>query len=165
MGVCVGLEKGIAVPFWQKGIAVPFWRQKSAEEADWTPGHGVDSSDAINQGIECENRGDIDGARAAYLRADNLDDPFAALRLGRLLERSGDSAGALSAYRRAEQRGETAAALYIGSHLVNGGDLDGAIAAYRRADEQGEPDRGVESRRAPGKTWRSSGGRGGLPAR
>src|SRR5205085_2022585 len=55
---------------------------------------------------QLERQGDLDGALAAYRRADAYGEPAAATNLGVLLEQRGDLDGAVTAYRRAEERGD-----------------------------------------------------------
>jgi tetratricopeptide (TPR) repeat protein len=83
-------------------------------------------------------RGDLEGAEAAYRRADQRGHAEAAFSLGSLLlTERGDLEGAEAAYRRADQRGHAEAALHLGALLHARGDLEGAEAAYRRADQRG----------------------------
>ena len=57
-----------------------------------------------------EQRGDLDGAEAAYRRADARGDATGAFNLGGLLAERGDLAGAEAAYRRADERGDAGGA-------------------------------------------------------
>lgn len=58
-----------------------------------------------NLGTLLEPRGDVDGAEAAYRRADKRGHAGAAFNVGVLLAGRGDFAGAEAAYTRAEERG------------------------------------------------------------
>jgi tetratricopeptide (TPR) repeat protein len=55
-------------------------------------------------GAVLDERGDEDGAEAAYRRGDERGDDDSAFNLGVLLRRRGDEDGAAAAYRRAEER-------------------------------------------------------------
>jgi tetratricopeptide (TPR) repeat protein len=87
-----------------------------------------------------EQRGDHQGAEAAYRRADERGDGVAAANLGVLLEERGDLAGAEAAYRRADERDDATGAYNLAALLAQRGELAGAGDAYRRAAGLGEGD-------------------------
>jgi tetratricopeptide (TPR) repeat protein len=91
----------------------------------------------FNLGVLAEERGDLEGAEAAYRRADERGHADAAFALGVLLQQRGDLEGAEAAYRRADERGHVTASFALGVLLQQRGDLQGAEAAYRRAEKHG----------------------------
>src|ERR1035438_4921770 len=86
-------------------------------------------------------RGDLEGAEAAWRRADERGDSGGACNLGVLLHERGDLEGAEAAYRRADERGHPGGASKLGLLLKERGDLEGAKAAWRRAADS--PDQEV----------------------
>jgi len=62
-------------------------------------------SAAFNLGVLLREQGDIEGAEAAWRRADERGDPTPTFNLGVLLREQGDIEGAEAALRRARQRG------------------------------------------------------------
>ena len=56
----------------------------------------------------------MEGAEAAYRRADERGDAFGAVSLGLVLEERGDVEGAEAAYRRADERGDATGAFNLG---------------------------------------------------
>ena len=62
---------------------------------------------AYNFGILLEQCGDVEGAEAAYRRADEHGLAAGAYNFGVLLEERGDVEGAIAAYRRAIQSGDS----------------------------------------------------------
>jgi ABC-2 type transport system permease protein len=80
----------------------------------------------------------LEGAEAAYRRADERGSAEGAFNLGVLLEDRGELEGAEAAYRRADERGSAEGASNLGVLLEDRGELEGAEAAYRRADERGD---------------------------
>ncbi len=98
---------------------------------------GTDADATFSLGVLLEEQGNVEGAEAAYRRADTLGHPAAASNLGVLLEQRGDRKGARAAYRRADERGEANGAFNLGVLLEAQGDPAGAEAAYRRADQRG----------------------------
>ncbi len=106
-----------------------------------TDGHGRLGSDAgasaFEQGNRLARRGDLEGAEAAYRRADEDGHPTAAAYAGLFSEAHGDLRGAHDAYTRADERGDGFGALRLGLLLSHAGDWDGASEAWDRADERG----------------------------
>jgi tetratricopeptide (TPR) repeat protein len=90
-----------------------------------------------NLGILLQQQGDLEGAEAAYRRADEHGHADAAFNLAILLQQHDDLEGAEAAYRRADARGHAEAAFILGMLLHERGDLEGAEVAYRRTDEGG----------------------------
>jgi hypothetical protein len=62
-------------------------------------------------------RGDEDGAEAAWAQADRLGDPLAATNLGSTLEAIGAMHAALAAYERADARGDALGRVRLGRLL------------------------------------------------
>jgi peptidoglycan hydrolase-like protein with peptidoglycan-binding domain len=89
-------------------------------------------------GQRFEEHGDVNGAVAAYRRADERGDAAAAFHLAALLGQRGARAEAEAAYRRADQRGHGGAASNLGVMLEEQGAAAEAGAAYRRADTRGD---------------------------
>jgi tetratricopeptide (TPR) repeat protein len=111
----------------------------------------VDAVGGFDLGVLLEQRGDVDGAIAAFQGADELGHSGAASSLGLLLEQRGEVDGALGAYRRADERGDAAGAFNLGGLLADSGDLAGAEAAYWRASERSDGEIADEARSALGK--------------
>jgi hypothetical protein len=108
----------------------------------WERTEGADdvrlaATGACNLGVLLERRGDLEGAEAAYRRADERGHATGACYLGVLLERRGDLEGAEAAFRRADERGFGAGAYNLGLLLKRRGDLEGAKAARERARDRG----------------------------
>ena len=99
---------------------------------------GATRPGAFNLGGLLAERGDLEGAAAAYHRADQRGDPGAASNLGMLLEQDGDLSGAARAYRRAVERGHPTAAFNLGVLLERQDDHRGALRAYARAQASEE---------------------------
>ena len=118
---------------WRRGTTWPAPRPLIARADEL--GH---RSGASNLGVLLEQRGDLDGAEAAYRRADERGDTSGSFNLWRLLADRGDLAGAAAAFSRADQRGDAAGATNLGMLLEQRGDFAGAEAAYRRADQRGD---------------------------
>lgn len=97
-----------------------------------------DPQGATNVGVLLEEKGDLQGALAAYRRADRRGDVNGTFNLGCLLAEMGDQSGAQAALRSADERGDGAAASNLGVLLEGEGDLAGAFAAYHRGDERGD---------------------------
>jgi Flp pilus assembly protein TadD len=117
-----------------------------AERALVPAGHADDPEVArvagFNLGELLQERGDREGAEAAYRRADAHGHAEAAVSLGLLLQERGDLEGAKAAYRRADQRGHAGAANNLGVLLFERGhpnEIEEAEAAFRRAEERGDP--------------------------
>jgi hypothetical protein len=98
-----------------------------------------DDHGALDLGVQLADRGDVDGALAAFQRADARGSGAAACNLGVLLEQMGDIHGALAAYRRSGARGCRDGAFNLGALLAERGDFEGAIAAFHYADAGGDP--------------------------
>ena len=110
-----------------------------------------DAGGGFNLGVVLHQRGDVEGARAAYERAEQRGDPDAAFNLGVLLYDAGDLDGAEAAWRRSAGRGHVRAAanLLFLSRYRRRSERDTAVRseaaglteieelAYRRADESG----------------------------
>jgi tetratricopeptide (TPR) repeat protein len=117
-------------------LALELWSraEQSADER-------LQGASASNLGVLLKERGDLDGAEAAYRRADERGHADGAYNLGLLLAERGDLDGAEAAYRRADERGDAGGASNLGVLLQKErGDMDGAEAAYRRADKRGYAD-------------------------
>jgi len=95
-----------------------------------------------------EQRGDVEGAEAAYRRADDRGDATAAFNLAALLVERGDLDGAEAAYERAGQRGDASATFNLGVLLERRGDFEGAATAYGRAAEDGPAEVAEKAREA-----------------
>jgi TPR repeat protein len=80
---------------------------------------------------------DLEGAEAAYRRADELGHPEAAFYLGGMLAEGGDFESAHAQYQRADELGHGAGAFNLGVLLEHQNDWAAAEAAYRRATERG----------------------------
>lgn len=102
------------------------------------PATGKESpAELFNRGVELLNKGDLDGAIAAY-RAAILADPKDAnahYALGVALRRKGDVDGAIAEYRAAIQLnpGHVDAHSNLGMALSEEGDVDAAIEEYKAA--------------------------------
>ncbi len=96
-----------------------------------------DGRAVVRVGLELEEQGDVEGAQAAYAKADEAGAAAAACNLGVLLEAKGDLEGAAAAYARADERGDAAGAFNLGLVLEERGDLSAAEQAYARADARG----------------------------
>ena len=92
-------------------------------------------SAAFNLGVLLR-AGRLDGAEAAYRRADERGEAEGAFYLGEHARRTGRHGERRARLRRRTPR-PAAAAFKVGGLLVAQGDLVGAEAAYRRADERG----------------------------
>jgi virulence factor Mce-like protein len=68
---------------------------------------GTDPEAVAREGLELEQRGDLEGAEQAYRRADELGHAGASFRLGMVLSLLGDWDGAQEAWARADERGHT----------------------------------------------------------
>ena len=91
--------------------------------------------------LDCSlSEGDLEGAIAAYHRADERGDAAAAATLGLVFLEQDDEDAAYDAYSRADERGDAAAAVNLGVLREHRGDLAGAEAAYGRADRRGSAD-------------------------
>ena len=113
---------------------------RAAASAEPVPGveGGRNPGAALARGIRLQERGDAEGALAAYREADDGGAVEASLRLGLLLAERGSWTDAEAAFRRADGRGSAAAARELGALLARRGDTDEAIAAYGRAEQGGD---------------------------
>jgi TPR repeat protein len=94
----------------------------------------------LEQGRVLAARHDLEGAIAAYRRADALGHQDAAWRLGLALHELGDSAQGKRWLTIADERGHPEGSYNLGVFLAEvEGNTTEAIAAYRRADERGHP--------------------------
>jgi Flp pilus assembly protein TadD len=110
-----------------------------------------DAGGAFNLGAVLHQRGDVEGARAAYERAERRGDPDAAFNLGVLSYEAGDLDGAQAVWRRSAGRGHVRAAanlLFLSRRRRESGRGTAIEAeapglaefeelSYRRADERG----------------------------
>ena len=103
---------------------------------------------AFNLAVLLAERGDMDGAKAAYLQAMASGDPdyaaMAAVNLGTLLVKQGDTRGAEDAWQQAVGSGHPdqapMAAVNLGQVLAARGEIDAAKVAYQQAIESRHPD-------------------------
>jgi tetratricopeptide (TPR) repeat protein len=93
-----------------------------------------------NLGVRFRQRGELEEAEAAFLRADEMGLGEGSSNLGFLLQARGDLEGAEAAFRRAVERGVDAGAFNLGVLLQQQGDLPGAREAYELAEELGDED-------------------------
>jgi hypothetical protein len=106
-------------------------------------------------GLLLAERGDTDGARAAYQQAIDSGQPNqasrAAVHLGRLLAEQGDTDAARAAYQQAIDAGHPdyapMAAVHLGRLLAGRGDTDAARAAYQLAIDSGHPKASEQAQR------------------
>ena len=97
-------------------------------------------------GVLLEQRGDLEGAEAAYRRSEKHGFHRATYNLGVLLEQRGDLEGAEAAYRRGDEaayrreRRWRSGAYKLGLLLEQRGDLEGAEALFKRAGISGKPE-------------------------
>jgi hypothetical protein len=89
---------------------------------------------AFNLGVVLHQRGDVEGAKAAYERAEQRRDPDAAFNLGVLLYETGDLAGAEAAWRRSAGRGHARAAENLDFLLRHRHELETAGVAGEEGD-------------------------------
>jgi virulence factor Mce-like protein len=95
-----------------------------------------DGGAEFDRGHALVRQGDLDGAEAAFRRADEAGHPGAAGCLGLFAESRGDSAAAADAYRRADGRGDRLGAMRLGLLLAHDDDWEGAREAWARAEER-----------------------------
>jgi tetratricopeptide (TPR) repeat protein len=110
-----------------------------SDEARLRDADGAGDAGAARQlGILLQDRGDLDGAEAAYQRAGERGDLTALAKLAILIDiHREDPVAAEAAYRRADEAGSVDGAGNIGRILKERGDLRGAEAAFRRCVERG----------------------------
>lgn len=97
-----------------------------------------DAAAARQLGVLLEERGDLDGAEAAYERAVGRGDVAALGKLAILIDiHRDDPAAAEAAYRRADDAGSVDGAGNLGRILKERGDLRRAEAAFKRCVERG----------------------------
>src|ERR1700757_3151886 len=90
---------------------------------------GADKGLTNQLGGELAQRGDMAGAEAAWLRADEQGDARASCNLGSLYHLRGQRLAAETAFRRADERGDGGGASNLGAILALQGDEAGAEAA------------------------------------
>lgn len=106
----------------------------SADEAD-------DSNAVRELGLMRRELGDIEGAEAAFRRAEELGDVEAIELLAYLLEdHRNDIAGAEAAWQRADAAGSVTASMMLGVTRRARGNEAGALEAFTRAEERGHKD-------------------------
>jgi tetratricopeptide (TPR) repeat protein len=108
---------------------------RTAGEAPFTEG---DAQAAFEEGERLAGNGDLEGAEAAYRRADEAGHPTAAAYAAVFDEARGATDEAAEAYRRADERGDGFGAFRLGLLLSRAGDWEGARSAWARADERGQ---------------------------
>ena len=109
------------------------------DEAQLRGADGAGDAVAARQlGILLQERGDLDDAEAAYIRAGERGDVAALGKLAILIDiHRDDPEAAEAAYRRADEAGSVDGAGNMGRILKDRGDLLGAEAAFRRCVERG----------------------------
>jgi tetratricopeptide (TPR) repeat protein len=125
---------------------------KGAEPASSPPAYEQPTAPAaptadveIARGDELARELDIDGALAAFERAEALGDVRGSLRVAALMEdHRADPASAEAAWRRADDAGHVNGAGNLGRVLKERGDMRGAEAAFRRAADRGSHRAGIE---------------------
>ena len=95
-------------------------------------------SSAFEEGNRLARQKDMDGAEAAYRRADEEGHGTAAAYVGLFEEGRGDPEAAEAAYRRADERGDGYGAFRLGLMQSRAGDWDGAAETWKRSDERGQ---------------------------
>ena len=95
---------------------------------------------ACNLGVLLEQRGDLDGAREAYQRADERGHGVGTCNLGALLAQQGDLAGPGRRISEPMSAAMHSPRINLGLLLEDEGNLADAKEAYRRADQRGNPD-------------------------
>ncbi|HET8862822.1 MAG TPA: tetratricopeptide repeat protein [Solirubrobacterales bacterium] len=99
---------------------------------------GRGGANALELGDQLLARGDVDGAQAAYERAEAGGDIGGALKLAALMEdHREDRDAAEAAWRRADEAGDLNGSGNLGRLLRDKGDAAGAEAAFRRCVELG----------------------------
>ncbi len=127
--------------FQMAGVAFDAGNLKLALEllglAERTEDSRLATASAFNMGVLLARLDDLDGAEAAYRRADAAGGMRGAYNLGQLLRHRGELGEAENAYRRADERGSAEGAVNHGALLERRGEGAAAEAAYRRARERG----------------------------
>ncbi len=138
-------------PTWDRSPVPPVAASEAEEREFRRLDANGDAGGAFNLGVVLHQRGDVEGAIAAYERAEQRGDPDAAFNLGVLLYETGDLDGANAAWRRAASRGHVRAAanlLFLSRPRRESQDgralrseapgvLEFEELSYRRADESG----------------------------
>jgi TPR repeat protein len=138
-------------PTWDRSPVAPVPASEAEEREFRQLDANGDAGGAFNLGVVLHQRGDVEGAIAAYERAEQRGDPDAAFNLGVLRYETGDLDGANAAWRRSASRGHVRAAanLLFLSRPRRGSEHGRAIhseapglaefeeLSYRRADESG----------------------------
>jgi len=142
-----------AEPTWARSPGTPAAASEAEEREFRRLDATGDAAGSFNLGVVLHQRGDVDGATAAYERAEERGDADAAFNLGVLLYEAGNLDGAEAAWRRSAGRGHVRAAanLLFLSRRSRGLERRVAIESdapglaefeelsYRRADESGAP--------------------------
>jgi TPR repeat protein len=140
-----------AEPTWDRSPVPPVAASEAEEREFRRLDANGDAGGAFNLGVVLHQRGDVEGAIAAYERAEQRGDRDAAFNLGVLLYETGDVDGAIAAWRRSAGRGHVRAAanLLFLSRPRGKSEQGRAIPpeapglvefeelSYRRADESG----------------------------
>jgi Flp pilus assembly protein TadD len=140
-----------ADPTWDRSPVPPVAASEAEEQEFRRLDANGDAGGAFNLGVVLHQRGDVEGAIAAYERAEQRGDRDAAFNLGVLLYETGDVDGAVAAWRRSAGRGHVRAAANLlflsrprpesehGGAIPSGapGLAEFEELSYRRADESG----------------------------
>ena len=140
-----------AGPTWDRSPVPPVAASEAEEREFRRLDANGDAGGAFNLGVVLHQRGDVEGAMAAYERAEQRGDPDAAFNLGVLLYEAGDLDGANAAWRRSAGRGHVRAAANLLFLSRRRRELERGVAiqseaaglaefeelSYRRADESG----------------------------
>ena len=149
--VATGNATSRAEPTWDRSPVPPAAASEVDEREFRRLDENGDAAGAFNLGVVLHERGDVDGATAAYERAEERGDPDAAFNLGVLLYEAGNLDGAETAWRRSAGRGHVRAAANLlflsrghrqserGSAIESEapGLAEFEELSYRRADESG----------------------------
>lgn len=140
-----------AEPTWDRSPVPPAAASEVDEREFRRLDANGDAAGAFNLGIVLHQRGDLDGATAAYGRAEERGDPDAAFNLGVLLYEAGNLNAAETAWRRSAGQGHVRAAANLLFLSRSRRQSERGIAieseapglsefeelSYRRADESG----------------------------
>jgi TPR repeat protein len=140
-----------AEPTWDRSPVPPVAASEAEEREFRRLAASGDAGGAFNLGVVLHQRADVEGATAAYERAEQRGDPDAAFNLGVLLYEAGNLDGAEAAWRRSAGRGHVRAAanlLFLSRRrreLERGVTIQSEAAglaefeglSYRRADGTG----------------------------